>query len=248
MSTAIVALGVLARAGAGVAEERVTARSVLEFRAGALDDAEADAFSSLVDRGVADVEALVAPGLPASLRRQGPIRFVVSARARMSMTRGRTILLPLERVRTRSAPYLHETLHALVPGRGEPVWLSEGLASYVESWVSENRGGYDAHVFSRAGDRGIHAAARRVLADPAGRATLPWVGGFGEPPGMRDDREGVAAPFYVLSHSFTKSIADAVGVTPLVRALASGEQEALRAATGRDAGEWKADWLRSLGG
>ena len=153
---------------------RETERTLLEYHAPDLSLAEAEAFSALLDRGVADVEALVGPSLPPWARRTGRVRFVVSGRVPISRTRGTTVLLPLERVRTHSAPYLHETVHALVPSRGDRVWLAEGLASYLESWVSENRSGYDAHVFTRAGDRGIHGAAQRFLESEAGREAAGW--------------------------------------------------------------------------
>jgi hypothetical protein len=158
------------------------------------------------------------------------------------------VLLPLERVRTRSAPYLHESVHALVPTRGESVWLSEGLASYLESWVSENRGGYDAQIFSRGGNAAIDAAARRALQEPDGQAVLPWVGGEGNPPQLFEDRAGVARPFYVLSQSFAKYLAGHAGVASLVAAVVSGDQEALLKTTGRSVAEWRQDWLRTVRG
>ena len=151
-------------------------RAIVEYEAGDLLPVEAEAFARLADRGVADVESLVDSSLPDWARRRGRLRFVVSSRVQISRTHDRVVYLPLERVRTRSAPYLHETVHALVPSRGNRTWLSEGLACYLESYVSETLGGYDAHVFSRAGNRGIHAAARRTLAGETGRAVLPWVG------------------------------------------------------------------------
>jgi hypothetical protein len=221
-------------------------RAVLEYEDGDLDASEAEAFLKLADRGVADIEALMAPGLPDWAGR-GPVRFVVSSRIPISRTRGRTVVLPLARVRSRSAPYLHETVHALVPERGDRVWLSEGLASYLESWVSENRGGYDAHVFTRAGDRGIHEAARRCLATGPGRAVLPWVGARGEPPSMEEDRSGVARPFYVLSQSLTKHVVDAAGLAAVVRALVGGGEDGLLKATGRTDEDWKREWLHAIG-
>jgi hypothetical protein len=222
-------------------------RAVLEYEDGDLSATEAGAFLKLADRGVADVEALVLPGLPESAQPRGRVRFVVTSRVPFSRTYGRTVALPLSRVRTQSAPYLHETVHALVPSRGERVWLSEGLASYLESWVSENRGGYDAHVFTRAGDRGIHQAARRYLGSEQGRAVLPWVGASGEPPGMEEDRTGIARPFYVLSQSLAKHVVDAAGLASVVRALAGGEPDGLRQATGRSDEDWKREWLRAIG-
>jgi hypothetical protein len=228
-------------------EHRETDRTILEFPSGDLSPAEAEAFGRLLDRGVADIEALVAPALADGDRRSGRIRFIVSAGVPIARCHGRTVLLPLERVRSRSAPYLHETVHALVPARGESTWLSEGLACHLESWVSENRGGYDAHVFTRAGDRGIHAAARRLLETGPGRAVLPWVGAPGEPPFLDEDRAGVARPFYVLSQSLAKHVVDSAGLGPVVRALASAHKDALRGATGRSSEAWKREWLEAIG-
>ena len=221
------------------------ARVVVEFERGALTEAEANAFAELADKGVADVEALVASSLPAWAQRTRRVRFIVADNAGMSRSYGRTVVLPLDRVRTRSAPYLHETVHALVPSRGDSVWLSEGLASYLESWVSENRGGYDAHVFTGAGDRGIHAAARRWVASDPGRAVLPWVGAHGEPPRLEENRAGVARPFYVLSQSLTKFLVDGHGLGDAVRLLTSGDGDFV-GVTGRSADQWKADWLLTL--
>jgi len=233
------------------AAERVryeTERAVVEMEPGALGPAEAEAFARLVDRGIADIETLVGPGVQEPQRRRGRLRYVVSARARMSRTWGRTVVLPLERVRTRSAPYLHETAHALLPAGRGLTWLSEGLACYLESWVAENRGGYDAHVFTRAGDRDIHAAARRYLEGERGRAVMPWVGRPGEPPDLDRDRTRVARPFYVLSHSLAKYLVDGAGL-PLVVGLLDAADADLRLAqeTRRSADAWRRAWLASLG-
>jgi hypothetical protein len=224
-------------------QRRETERTLLEYQALDLSSPEAEAFSALLDRGVQDVEALVGPSLPSWARRTGRLRFVVSSRIPIARTRGTTVLLPLERVRTRSAPYLHETVHALVPLRGDRVWLAEGLASYLESWVSENRSGYDAHVFTRAGDRGIHRAAQRYLESEAGRDVLPWVGGHGEPPLMETDRNGVARPFYVLSQSLTKYVVDSAGLGAVVRGIVEGSAGGADELGGRPDAAWKRDWM-----
>ena len=240
-------------AGAGLAraeDARVRIegeQSVVEYRASELDSAAAQAFARLADDGVADVEALVSPGLPAWARRRGPIRFVVSDDIDISRTWGRTVVLPLARVRARRAPYLHETVHALVPARGERTWLGEGLACYLESYVAETRRGYDAHVFTRAGDSGIHAEARRTLATPAGRAVLPWVGALGSPPRLEADRDGVARPYYVLCHSLTKHVVETAGLAPVVRALVASDPGAFAAQTERSEAAWRESWLAALG-
>jgi len=227
---------------------RETDHAVLEYRASALTDAEADAFARLVERGVVDVDALVGPSLPASVSRSERVRVIVSARVAMSRTHGRTVLLPLERVKNHTAPYLHEITHALLPSSCDCTWLAEGLASYVESWVAEHRGGYDAHVFSEAGDAGIHADAKRWLTTQAGQAVLPWVGRDGQPPRLEEDRDGVARPFYVLSHSFTKYIAESASLGKLVKVvMAEDDAAAMIAVTGRSDAQWKREWLQSIG-
>ena len=240
----------LGPAGSPASAERMRLefeRTILEYPVGALGASELEAFARLAEDGVADVEALVSPGLPVWARRSGRIRFVVSDEVEISRTWGRTVVLPIGRVRTRSAPYLHETVHALVPARGDRTWLSEGLACYLESYVAENRRGYDAHVFTRAGDRGIHAAARRTLDSPAGKAVLPWVGAMGSPPNLEEDRAGVARPFYVLSHSLAKHVVETAGLAAVVRALVASDPRAFAEQTGHTDEVWRVLWLKALG-
>jgi len=221
-------------------------RATLEYEEGALTSQEAARFADLLDKGVADVESYLRPAAPEGLR-EGPILYRVGESLPYSMTRGRTVSLMLERVRSDSAPYLHETVHVLVPSPNRSVWLSEGFASYVESYVSENIGGYDAHVFAKTGNRGVDMEAARWLTREAGRTVLPWVGTPGEPPEMLEERRRVAAPFYVLSQSFAKFLVQRVGLGPLIGVVSSRDPEAaLARVSGRTVEDWKADWLRTL--
>jgi hypothetical protein len=221
-------------------------RATLEYEEGSLTAPEAARFSNLLDQGVADVESYLRPAAPYGLR-EGPILYRVGPSLPFSMTRGRTVSLMLERVRSDSAPYLHETVHVLVPSPNHSVWLSEGFASYVESYVSDNIGGYDAHVFSKTGNRGVDTEAARWLGREAGRTVLPWVGTPGEPPEMLEERRRVAAPFYVLSQSFAKFLVQRVGLGPLMGVVSSRDPEAgLARVSGRTVEDWKADWLRTL--
>jgi hypothetical protein len=64
---------------------------------------------------------------------------------------------------------------------------------------------------------------------------------------MDEDRTGVARPFYVLSHSLAKHVVDAAGLASVVRALAGGDPDGLRQATGRSDEDWKREWLRAIG-
>jgi hypothetical protein len=224
-----------------------TDRATLVFDDGALTPAEAARFAHLVDQGIADIESYLGPAAPNGLR-EGRIVYRIRDDLGFSTTRGRTISLMLERVRTDSAPYLHETVHVLVPGPHRSVWLTEGFASYVESYVSENIGGYDAHVFSRTGNRGVDGEAARWLARDAGRLVLPFVGAPGEPEAMESERRRVAAPLYVMAQSFTKMLVERIGLARVMALVSSRDAEGdLARATGRTAESWKAEWLAAIG-
>jgi hypothetical protein len=242
-------LMVLAGAGSPAVAEWLTIekpRATLVYEESALTPPEAARFAGLLDQGVADVESYLRPAAPDGLR-EGRIVYRVGAELPYSMTRGRTVSLMVERVRTDSAPYLHETVHVLVPSPNRSVWLSEGFASYVESHVSENIGGYDAHVFSKTGNGGVDREAARWLGREAGRTVLPWVGTPGEPPEMIEERRRVAAPFYVLSQSFSRFLVAKLGLARVIGLVSSRDPEGtLLQLSGRSVEDWKADWLRTL--
>jgi hypothetical protein len=218
-------------------------RATVLFEAGAFSAEEMGRFALLADRGVQDIDALLNhTGLAA---RTGPtITFVIRDNVPMSRSFRRTIMLPAERVHRDSAPYLHEATHVLVPMKQECLWLSEGFASYVQSYVAEKIGGYDGYVFSWGGNRNIDRLARRTLASDLGRAALPYVGGAGEPAELFERRREVAQPLYVLAHSLVKFMVENTNldkVKALVQAAdISGSAEKI---TGRTIEAWKADWL-----
>jgi len=213
-------------------------RITVEFELSSLGRDAARAFAALATRGVREFEQY------AGLRSRTRLRFVVCGGTHISTARARTILLPAYRVASRSAPYLHEIAHVLLPCRHAPPWFSEGLACYLESAVSERGGGYDSHLFSSDGNRGLDAHAARWLADPRGQRVLPFIGTRGLPPGIVADRHNVAAPFYVLSHSLVKYLADQVGIAALIR-LARAQRFAaeLRRVTEKSAAAWRSAWL-----
>jgi hypothetical protein len=216
-------------------------RATVYFEAGQFTPEEMQRFVRLADRGVADVAAyLEAGGAPR-------VTFHVRSNEPMSRSFRRTVVLPAERVKNDRAPYLHETTHVLVPPRNGCLWLSEGFASYVQSYVAEHVGGYDGYVFSWGGNGNIDRLARRHLAGERGRAVLPYVGGDGSPPEIWEERRQVAAPFYVLSHSFVKHLVENAGVNAVKDLLRADDvPAALARATSRSVAQWKADWLSSL--
>ena len=211
------------------------------YERAALSAEEAAEFAALAARGIREVERL------AGLRGRARLRFEVRSGGHISTARGRTILLAANRVRTRTAPYLHEIAHALLPCRHAPEWFSEGLACYVEGAVSERGGGYDSHLFTADGNRGVDADARRWLDEARGRAVLPFVGRRGTPRDIVRDRHNVATPFYVQSHSLVKCIAEQAGFDAVVRVARARRFAAqILRTTGKTGAAWRAEWLGAL--
>lgn len=221
-------------------------RSVVVFEAGVLTPSEMERFARLADAGVLDVATYLSGGAPAP----DPPRITFVVRSGLSMSRSfrRTVMLPAERVRADAAPYLHETTHVLAPARTDCLWLSEGFASYVQSYVAEHMGGYDGYVFSWGGNRNVDRMALRYLRSERGQAVLRFVAAEGGPDRLWEERRQVAAPFYVLAHSFVKFLVERAGLACVKDLLqASDVAAALLATTHRSPEQWKADWLQSIG-
>jgi hypothetical protein len=218
------------------------------FESGGLPPARMERFVRLLDQGIIDIETYVG-GSPPEAGKVRKVTYYVKSDIEISWSYRHTVLLPLERVQTDSAPYLHETTHILFPVRSGSLWFAEGFASYVQSYVSEHLGGYDGYVFSKGGNGAVEGLARRYLRKPQGQAVVSYVGRDGAPPDLYSDRWGVAAPFYVLSHSFVKFIIERAGLDKVRPVLRSPSlDEAIEESTGQSVEAWRTAWLSSLAG
>ncbi|MGD0297247.1 MAG: hypothetical protein ABSE86_09020 [Bryobacteraceae bacterium] len=229
----------LTRNGVAVSTERAS----LWFDSGALEPEQMDAFAKLVNRGIIDIEAYLGVSRAGGRR----IRYFISNRVEISHSTWRSIFLPLSKVQNRTAPYLHETVHQVAPCDDCPMWFNEGLASFVQSYVSEHTGGYDGAIFSERGNRGIDQDARRWLASDRGQVVLPFIGVPGEPPDINYDRSNVAAPFYVMAQSLVKFIVQRAKLEKLRPVFEAKDFEAaLTSSTGKSSAEWKKKWLAKV--
>ena len=219
-----------------------TKRAVLHFDRQGLTPEQRKDFARLVDQGVRHVRSFLKLGA-----RKEKMEYFISARVRISHTNYDGVFLPLQRVVDRNAPYLHETAHALIPGDTRSIWLMEGFASYVESHVSEKYGGYAGHVFVLGGNREVDREAQNHLETEGGKTAVAYIGARGVPRGFYYDRQRVAAPYYVLSHSFVKFLIEKTGVK---RVLALHKPEdslaALEETTGKSGELWRSEWLASI--
>jgi hypothetical protein len=110
--------------------------------------------------------------------------------------------------------------------------------------VSEHLGGYDGVIFSWGGNANVDRLAGGYLKTERGQQVLPFVGAPESPPRLESDRRRVAAPFYVLSHSFVKFLVEELGVEP-VKALhaASDAEREIEKKTGKSLASWRDAWL-----
>jgi hypothetical protein len=214
--------------------------AILYFETGALSQDQMSTFAGLIEKGVEDIASFLSVPLPKDRK----VRYFISSQFSTSHSRGHSIYLPLARVANQSAPYLHETVHSIVPCPNCPMWFSEGFASFVQSYVSEHMGGYDGIIFARHGNRGIDGDALRWMANERGQAVLPFIGKPEEPPQINEDRSNVAAPFYVMAQSLVKYIVENTAIDTLRLVMDDADFEnALKRVTGQTPEQWKQAWL-----
>ena len=204
-------------------------------------------FSKLAEQGLADIETFT--GMKRSST--APVRIYVAEDIGISHTYPQyptsaahepRVFLDAERVRDRTAPYLHELVHT-VAGEGGEMWLEEGFASYVASEVARKYGGYYAPVLSESNER-VDAQAREEIAETSHRdldRTLAFIGDHRPRFRNQNDRQR----FYVLSHSFTKFLAAKLGLQRLIAVHMARGQHALGHA-GAETARWKAEWWSQL--
>lgn len=231
--------------GGGVRYDRDGA--TLYFEKDAMTPADMNAFSDLVNQGIKDIEKLLKIPPERSRAQTSKIYFFVCSKFDIGRSRFRSVMLPLWRVQEKVAPYLHETAHVLMRSDSCPMWFSEGFASWVQSYVSETIGGYDAKVFARHGNPGVDSDAARYLATSRGQSVLPFVLEGGEPPDIVAERRAVGAPFYVLSQSLVKYLVQEVGIDKVAELSDCRDFDAeLARIMKKDPAQVKTGWLAAL--
>jgi len=222
----------------------VRLRSDVEVRAlsGSIDAADLDEFAAMAQDGVGNIEHFTGVERDHSRR----IVIYVSPRVGISHTYPRypgspqhepRMFIDSVRVTQRSAPYLHELVHAIV-GEGGAMWLEEGFASYVASSVAQRYGGYYAPVLSD-GNSKVDAQAHDVIVTGGARQAPRWFASGA--PQFRSQNERQS--FYVLAHSFTKFLARTLGTRTLVRIHRADDPRAVARMSER----WERTWMGEVG-
>jgi len=249
------------------------AHSIVWAPADSLDPTWLAAFVDSLDVGLSRLEELI--GGPYSWQRiaDRPVVFYLSPGRFVSHASGRdAVFISLRAVRQRYAPYLHEAAHELLAASFPfypyeypdsvaeeaaaadfPQWLSEGLPDVLAQTAAAATGFPEGDVFEIGGlARADSACAARLSGSPRRAEILEKVGGRGRLQALfTDERPQVAPVFYACGQSFTRYLAERVGVRTLVvlfSRVPSGAWLAdLEAAAGQRLDGLRRAWLVGIG-
>jgi len=235
---------------------------------GAMEDSEETALLQRLDKGVAELRAVVG-NHSWQVMREPKITYYISLDRFVSHASGRgAVFIPLARAQDGRAPYLHEAGHELLatfsqpitpdPARFErvrmtrPLWLSEGLADYVGQTAATRAGVKEGDVFDIGGLAGADAACRERIKGPRGAEILPFIGAVGAPAALfTTDRGEVAPTFYACGTSFTKFLVGRIGLQetialmPLI--LKDGVLARIEQLTGTKMDVVRGEWRTAIG-
>lgn len=232
-----------------------------------------DRFSDSLDQGIASLKALV--GGPHGWQRlgNGPVVYYLSPGRFISHASGRgAVFISLERVRRRSAPFLHEAVHELLLPRalffpfehpdslvearvaaGFPYWLSEGFADYLAKVTAERTRFPEGDIFEVGPLATVDSVcAARLSTSPRSAEILQRIGRQGRLEALfTEERATVVVAYYTCSQAFTRYLVDRIGVPATVAlypGIPSGTwEESLTGAAGRPLAVLRRDWLQSIG-
>ena len=196
-----------------------------------LDEASARAFLAQLDAGVEVIRQYLGPYVdqPVAPRR---LEMYLSPRVGIAHVRydvPTMIYIPTRHIGKRTAPYLHEIVHAVASWSWmHSEWLGEGFANHVAAAVEADSGGY--HYSNVLPTR--LASLPGHLCSPEGQKMLPLVGPRGRRDtysprlaaifqNMRENRPLYAPPLYAQSWSFVDFLVPRVGIEGLHQHVAA---------------------------
>ncbi len=196
---------------------------------------------------------------------KGKITYYLSDDSFVAHASGRSaVFIPVDRVKDGRAPYLHEATHELLASKTNlspqqaadpaqlrrPLWITEGLPDYIARIVAAEFGLTEEGPFGTPTVSGVDAVCVERARTPDGATMVPYIGGMGRPEVLfTTDRSRFAPTFYPCSFSFTKYLAERVGLDTLVGLFAlkpsdmAGRMDQI---AGKPLASLRADWLRLL--
>ena len=231
-----------------------TDRAIIWVEKHSLSASQIRALAQRINQGIIDVEELL------GIRYNKPIEYYISSQIRVAsaLPKGKPyVYLPLVSVKQNSAPYVHETAHVLTLSGPRPLWLSEGIACYLETPINKQYENHNRSVFNPE-NKDIVDLAKNILNQDEGEMVLPLIGINQLPKDMSQqnkiimssiyqDRTDIAPAFYNLSHSFVKFLVDEYGIRKVLTIIrAENTEQAILENTGKTTSDLKKYWLKSL--
>ncbi len=236
-----------------------TSRVTLWAEPDPLSAEAAQAFAAELEKGLLAIEALTGEQVDADHYGGSTVHVFVSPRVTISHVYGgyahasfdkAYLYLSPQRVKSRTAPYLHELTHIVLWRFGSHS-LREGFASYVEGRLAGEGVGYNSGVFGPESRGDVDASAAAALKTSVGQSVLPWIGPSGatDPAITSAGNEETRAAFYLLARSFVQHLLDSIDVAIFIRLYRAEDTEAAyQQLTGRSLDDWRASWQRELTG
>jgi len=250
-------------------ERRDGKLAILITPAGTIDDKEEEALLARLDRGHAELRAIVGRH-PWQVMRAEKITYYVSPNRFVAHASGRgAVFIPLVRLQDGRAPYLHEAAHELLayfsqpltpdPARVErvrtmrPLWLTEGLADYVGLTAADRAGVMEGDVFDLGGLAGVDKTCNERLKGPRGAEIVSFIGNIGAPGALfTTERTEVAPTFYACGTAFTKFVVERIGLPETIALVplipAEGVLPRIEKLTGKSMETLRAEWRLAIAG
>jgi hypothetical protein len=172
------------------------------------------------------------------------------------------VSIPLFRIRDFKAPWLHETMHALLRSKkgnwnessdltnyfSMPSWFIEGMAEFIATKIAQTDSIKKFDLMHTGGYLKVDSVCSTIIHGEFGSFIQSSVGESGVPTKLITDRRSYARPFYTCSCSFTKYLAEKYGLDKMLVAISSFEEEqsTIEKLTGKKLEDLKSEWLNSL--
>jgi hypothetical protein len=226
-----------------------------------------------LDVGVGALRSLMKAPLAWQRMQNRPIVFYFSPGRFVAHASGRdAVFIPISRVQSRQAPFLHEASHELLAPeppffwwehadsivasrvRDEtPLWLFEGVPDILAQTVAAQHALHEGDVFSIGGLGKVDSTcAARVRASPRGGEVLAAIGRRGRLEALfTTERAAVAPVFYACGQSMTKFLVEQMGLARVIElfpAMKAGTWEArIAEATGKPLAMLRSEWVNQIG-
>lgn len=170
------------------------------------------------------------------------------------------IYIPLFRITNYKAPWMHETMHALLRNKkgnwnelsrfklffSMPIWFTEGMAEYLAVKIEAAKSIKKFDLMRFGGYQKVDSSCYEAISLNSG--LISHIGESGIPVKLMTDRKNYAPPFYTCSCSFVKFLAETYGLDKMLKANAEfqNEEATIELLTGKQMMTLREEWISYL--